>query len=382
MRRAIGVAVRRDLIVSWQGGEPLAEQSLSGTRISISSDVLLVLAVYRPGMTAEDLSAALALRNYEVPDSEASAVLENLTAAGVLEDGGQENGEPGAARILGDETWGRRWGTSAARFHFSSRYPESVGESVPGPVTVPVFQRYPDVPRCPLPGPAPLPAVPFAGVLAGRRTIRKFAGTPLNLQMVSQLLYYTQFPQHLVQSEPYGWLPRRAYANGGARGELELYVLARHVSGLDPGVYHYQVDGHQLARLGPDPGDDSLLDMAFGQEMCTTAPLHLIVTGVPGRCSVKYGTARALRVIYTDVGCLAQVWGMVATALGLGAYTTMAFHDGNAEQMLGIDPVRETPLILLGAGPPGRQDPEQVLPCSPGSPLPGELVEEITGRPY
>lgn len=369
--------VRPDLIVSWsEQGEPLGELALAGDRVTISGDTPVVLALFRPGMTAEDLHSALT-ENCDVSAEEASAALDKLLDAGILVASQDDDADWTLAKaVFSDKTWGRRWRPAAARFHYSSRY---TGFGDPAqPDKVRVFRRYAGVPLHLLPEPSPAPAVPFGGPLAQRRTIRRFTAEPLDLQVLSDLLCLVQHPQHLTWAEPYGWLPRRAYANGGARSELEIYVLARHVTGLHPGIYHYQASGHVLAELGPDPGTGWFLDLGNGQQWCASAPAHFIVTGVPERCSAKYRAVRALRVMYMDAGCLTQVLGMVATALGLGAYATAAFCEDYAERALGIDGVRETPLMLLGVGTPGVQDPERILPCRPGVPFPPELVEEIT----
>lgn len=369
--------IRPDLIVSWsEKGEPLGELALSGDRVTISSDTPVILALFRPGMTAEDLQSALT-ENCEVSAEEASAALDKLLVAGILvADHGDDAEWTLAEMVFSDATWGDRWRPAAARFHYSSRY---TGFGDPArPDKVPVFQRYLGVPLHLLQQPGEAPAVPFAGPLVQRRTIRRFAAEPLDLRVVSELLYFVQHPQYMAWAEPYGWLPRRAYANGGARSELEIYVLARRVTGLRPGIFHYQASGHALAELGPDPGDAWFLDLGNGQPWCAEAPVSFIVTGVPGRCSAKYPGVRALRVMYMDVGCLTQVLGMVATALGLGTYTTAAFCEEYVERVLAINGVRETPLMLLGAGTPGVQDPERILPCSPGVPFLPELVEEIT----
>ena len=372
-----GLRIRPDLIISWSDkAEPLGELALSGDRVAISRDTPVILALFRVGMTAEDLRAALT-ENCDVSAEEATAAVGELLSAGILVSDQDDDDECTlAAQVLDDETWGGLWRPAAARFHYSTRY---TGTGDPArPDTVPVFQRYLGVPTVNLPDPGPAPTVPFAGPLTQRRTIRRFAEGPLDLQVVSQLLCLVQHPQYLAWAEPYGWLPRRAYANGGARSELEIYVLARRITGLRPGIFHYQASGHALAELGPDPGDAWFLDLGNGQPWCVEAPVHFIVTGVPGRCSAKYATARALQVMYTDSGCLTQVFGMTATALGLGAYTTKAFREDLAERALHIDGIRETPLILLGAGTPGEQDPERILPCPPGAALPAELVEDIT----
>jgi SagB-type dehydrogenase family enzyme len=378
--------VCRDLLVSFRRGKPLAERALTGDQIRISADVLALLAVWRDGMTAPQLNAELAAQGYSTTDHDASSVLRVLEAAGVLEACPAEGQRGDAERIADDPVWGKWWGSAAARFHYSSRYDNGLDGTDPADdpaVPVPVFQRYRHARLVRLPVPGPLPAVLFADVLARRRTVREYSPAPLDLQHVSQLLYHTHFPHHLVKSPLFGWLPRRAYANGGGRGELELYVLARDVKGLERGVYHYQVHDHQLARLGPAPGDDHLMRVAQGQEMCVAAPLAVFVTAVPRRAAVKYRLARALRVVYFDTGCLSQTFYMVAAALGLGAYATAAFSDRAVERILGIDGIRETPLLMLGAGLPAEQREDgQRLPCFPDVALPAELLEDLeSARP-
>lgn len=381
-----GICVPADLLISFATGEPLAERAVTGEQIQVSSDVLPLLAVCRTGMTPGQLAAELASRGYSVTVPEVSSALATLVSAGVLEHQRPAGSQDLATTLARDQTWGNWWDPAAYRFHWGTRYqldpqrPLPDGDP-PDAAVVPVFQRYRDAPVIALPGPGPLPAVEFGQVLTRRRTTRAFTAAPLDAALVSQLLYHTHFPHHLVHTAPYGWLPRRAYAGGGARGELELYVLARNVTGLDPGLYHYQVDRHQLELLGPDIEDSALTALAVGQEMCAAAPVTVFVTAVPARCAAKYRTARAMRVIYADTGCLLQTFGMVATALDLGAYATAAFCDRDAEQLLGLNGVRETPLLILGAGVPAEPVAgEPTMRCSPHAPLPGHLFDDV-GQP-
>jgi SagB-type dehydrogenase family enzyme len=194
---------------------------------------------------------------------------------------------------------------------------------------------------------------------------RVFTGhPPVNAVQVSQLLWRTQAPLHLTDAGELGWVPRRAYANGGARSELETYLMTRGVDGLADGLYHYQSAGHYLSRIGPALSGESLRELCLQQDMCAAAPVTVFVTASPGRSSAKYRTPRALRVIHHDAGCLAQVWAMTATCLGLGAYITAAFLDTAAEQLLGADGVREIVLLILGAGRPAPCA-ETIVPLDP-----------------
>lgn len=172
-------------------------------------------------------------------------------------------------------------------------------------------------------------------------------------------------------------LPRRGYANGGARGELELYVNVRGTPGLPDGLYHHQPVAHCLEFLGPALNPDRLLQLAGQQPWCAAAPVTVFVTFIPDRSSIKYRHARALRVIYHDAGCLAQVFEMAATALGLGAYITGFCDDTGIEKILGIDGVHETMALILGTGIPDPDaEQETIVPVSPGATLPDALFED------
>lgn len=375
-----------DLLISLPAtGQPVAERGLTGRRSEISRDLAVLLVVFRDGMTLDELVAELASRGYAASVEEVGSAIRGLISAGLLCTDPKDAAYTGAARVLSDQAWGDQWQPAASRFHWSTRYDggltgldDSVAPPDPPAAAVPVFQRYSDAPLVSLPSPARLPSVSFAQVLATRRTIRDFTPDSLSLAEVSQLLYYTHYPQHLVDAPPYGWLPRRPWANGGARGELELYVLARRVADLDPGLYHYQLPDHRLAWLGPDPGDSALKATCYGQDWCVTAPVTVFVTAVPRRCAAKYGTARAWRVILFDAGCLLQTFSNVATALALGPYVVAAFCDGTAEEIIGLDGVHETLLLLLGAGHPAMPaKAEKCIPCNPGLALPPGLVEDV-----
>ena len=342
-----------DLVVCFPGG-PVAERAAGGVPVAITHDTLAVLTACRDGAAAADVTARLTAGGYDATEEQVGLALGALAEAGLLcaEDG---DGDPSAlsSRITRDAIWGL-WGAPAWYFHWATRDGTAAGpadidqlRNDPG-LAMPLFKRYPRAARTPLPEPARLPPEAFGQVLAGRRTIREFTGQPVTAQQISQLLYHAHAPHHLVHAGAAGWLPRRAWANGGARSELEIYLAVRGADGL----YHYQSAGHYLEILGPPPDTAALLDLCWQQDMCAAAPVTVFITAVPGRVAAKYRAPRALRVIYHDAGCIAQVLTMTATCLGLGAYITAAFRDTAAEQLIGVDGIRETALLILGAGVP------------------------------
>ena len=65
---------------------------------------------------------------------------------------------------------------------------------------------------------------------------------------------------------------------------------------------------------------------------------------------MEYPTARAYRAMLIDAGHLTQTCCLVATAIGLGPFCSMALDDSRVEQDLGIDGVSEVALYAAGVG--------------------------------
>ena len=57
----------------------------------------------------------------------------------------------------------------------------------------------------------------------------------------------------------------------------------------------------------------------------------------------RYGHSRAYRTVLIDTGHLGQTFCLVATALGLAPFTTMAFSEAKLEELLGLDGVERMP---------------------------------------
>ncbi|GAH47907.1 unnamed protein product, partial [marine sediment metagenome] len=93
--------------------------------------------------------------------------------------------------------------------------------------------------------------------LLNRRSIRSYTGEPLTLQEVSQLLWAA----HGI-TDPRGF---RTAPSAGALYPLELYLVAGDVEDLTSGVYKYEPDGHQLARIIDGDKRAKLADAALAQ---------------------------------------------------------------------------------------------------------------------
>jgi SagB-type dehydrogenase family enzyme len=194
--------------------------------------------------------------------------------------------------------------------------------------------------------PGALPPVPLADVLRSRRSTRRFAETPLALEHVAALLLAGYGVTERDGREEFPAL--RATPSAGALYPLELFVAARRVDGLGPGVYHYDPLGHELRRVAHDAEPAAVSPHS---EVIESAAAVLILTAVFWRSRFKYGL-RAYRFTLLEAGHAAQNVLLAATALQLGSVVLGGFYDGRVDGLLGLDGVNESTLVLVCVGVP------------------------------
>jgi putative peptide maturation dehydrogenase len=148
--------------------------------------------------------------------------------------------------------------------------------------------------------------------------------------------------------------------SGGALHPTEVYVLARNVEGVEPGLYHYGAERHELellVRLTPDEGGSLAIELASGQPFVGDAPALFLLTTRFYRSFWKYRRhRRAYAVLLMDAAHLAQTFYLVCTELGLGAFVTAAVNGANIEEQLGLDPFTEGALAICGCGRPATDE--------------------------
>ncbi len=222
----------------------------------------------------------------------------------------------------------------------------------PPPVAV---QRL-DGPRTPLPRP---PGSAFDTLLQGRSTCRNFdPGRALTLACFAQVMQRTFAATGTYQSASDSVFLKKNAPSAGGLHPTEVYVLVQRVSGLEPGLYHYDPQQHDLTRL-PDPpgsGSDWARTITAGQHWFADAPVLLILAPRYARSFWKYRDhPKAYRAITLDVGHLSQLLLLCATEQGLGAFVTAAINEQDIEQALGMDAMQQSPLAVCGFGWRGAQ---------------------------
>jgi SagB-type dehydrogenase family enzyme len=298
---------------------------------------------------------ALQRRLREFRPADVARLVEQLAAHGMLL---PARGRGGRKPAVGWDAWN----PAAGLFHFSTkdvRFPRTPADArriwetygprsrMPAPV-----KRYPGATRITLPDPRQ--DGEFARTLQARRTWREFSAKPLDLDRLATLLHLTWGVQRWGTVDGQGRIPLKTSPSGGSRHPGEVYVLARRVTGLAPGYYHYEAGGRVLERLPGRLNGREISTFLPGQPWFRRAPVLLLMTAVFAREQWRYGFPRAYRAVLIEAGHLCQTCCLVATWLGLAPFCSMAFPDSTVERALGLDGVSESVIYIAGVGVPPR----------------------------
>ena len=332
--------------VYWLKRRLVVHEYSSDTRIKGSPLILEVLDYLSAWRTTDQLS-----RHLKVSDGASlGALVDSLVRLGVL-DASDTPRRPEAARL---EAWDA-WSVDAGFFHQATRnvlYTDAAENEAKADARGHRLAPPPPVktiagPRVPLPRPDRRSAL--ASVLTERRTWRRFGRQPLPLQDLSTLLWLSWGIQSWVDLEGYGPTPLTTSPSPGARHSIEAYVLARSVAGLPAGLYHYAAADHAIVGL-PDRSARRPSDYLPGQPCYDEAAALVFLTAVFERAQYRYPHGRTYRTLLAEVGHQAQTFCLVATALGLAPFCSMALADTAVEHDLGVDGISEAVLYAVGVG--------------------------------
>ncbi|MFI0219900.1 SagB/ThcOx family dehydrogenase [Streptomyces lydicus] len=233
----------------------------------------------------------------------------------------------------------------------------SVAHYFTDPVAVALSQlgkEAPEAPRLVLP-PGREPEVTLGEAVADRRSVRDFANTPVSLDDVATVLRYANSETAEVdadlESGNQATLRMRTVPSGGGLYPVEVWLGARAVGGLAPGVYRYLPHEDALAEHG---GPDVLAaamaaGMAGGGADVHQAGAFLLLVAQPWRSMRKYGP-RGMRFVFHETGGISQNIHLAATGLGLGSLDSSSFYDDDMDNALGLDGLFRTAVHLIVVG--------------------------------
>ncbi|MCP4541676.1 MAG: SagB/ThcOx family dehydrogenase [Chloroflexi bacterium] len=213
-------------------------------------------------------------------------------------------------------------------------------------------KRYPLAPKIPLSAPQTEGGAPIWDAMRQRRSVRRFADSPMQETELSQLLWAAQGITGINRS-----LGLRTAPSAGALYPIETYLVVHTVEGTDepnsiePGIYHYAVDEHQLEQLQTGDFQMEIAKAALDQEIAAWADAVFIWTAVFERSKWKY-KQRGYRYVYLDAGHIAQNVALGAVALGLGTCQIAAMYDDEVNTLLDVDGIEESAIYMTVVGKP------------------------------
>lgn len=187
-----------------------------------------------------------------------------------------------------------------------------------------------------------------------RCTCRNFdISKPLPMAVFSRLMGHCfAATGHYRLDEESVFLKRNAPSAGGLH-PTESYLIVQNVEGIQAGLYHYHPTQHALTLMSDIsqlPADITARFVA-GQHWFANAHVMIVLAPRFDRLHWKYrGHAKAYRAVTLDVGHLSQLLLGCATEMELGAFVTAAINEKEIEQVLGFDPMAQSPLAICGFG--------------------------------
>jgi SagB-type dehydrogenase family enzyme len=340
------------LIVYWNGEELVLHNYATGVAIAGSPAVVRALSALHGWRTADSVARQFA----EFDPRLIARLLEELETLSMIERSDRAPSRVSRALAL----W-EHWTPPAAFFHLATR-DVPFGEPAETDAALRELAR---TTRSPSPLKrlkgarrvtleAPDASGELAATLLSRRTWRRFGAEPVSRSQLATLLGLTWGVQRWASTDGQGTVALKTAPSGGARHNLEAYVLVRHVTGVPSGLYHYDPNGHalQCMRSGVPAAISTYVP---NQTWYDGAACVVFMSAVFARAQWRYQYARAYRSVFLEAGHFCQTFCLVATHLGLAPFCTAAFADSRLERDLGIDGVTESAIYSCGVGtrPPG-----------------------------
>ncbi len=342
------------LVVWWEGAQPVLHNYVRKKTLRPEPEAVEFVSFFHEWRTLEETVE----RFPAWPKAVLRGAVARLHTTGVLL---AENDPTGPEDAIEDWEW-----SLPVRFaHMAVRNLDYVGANSPEQAQLylermqlpqpPLFKRYPDCPRVRLPNVLEPCNVSLDTALLRRATCRDWKREPISLGALARLLYLSWGVTGCHIDAFTGPLPHKTSPSGGSRHPTEVYPVVLNVDGLEPGIYHYASAEHELELLRRGQFGALISWIAAEQTWLGDAAVICVMTSAVRRNQWKYPTDRAYRVITLDLAHLSQTFYLVATALGLGAFTTAAFRDRDLERELGVDSAWEPAMSLCAAGAPDER---------------------------
>lgn len=189
------------------------------------------------------------------------------------------------------------------------------------------------------------PQADFFDLILKRSSGHEYDKQPISLREISTLLQYSCGVTHLANNGMF----RRAQPSAGGLFPIEVYLLVISGDDLPSGLYHYNVQNHQLDILWSRTLDYEFIKGLFPSDWVRNASSIVILTAVFGRSQIKYGE-RGYRYILLEAGHIGQNIYLNAEALNLQCCALGFTEDTKIDSLLEIDGVTESIVYAIAIG--------------------------------
>ncbi|WP_448548286.1 SagB/ThcOx family dehydrogenase [Thalassotalea fusca] len=185
-----------------------------------------------------------------------------------------------------------------------------------------------------------------------RTSCRTFVQPPLTAEDLATVLNSLRVTRTGFSAE-FDEVPMamRTYPSPGGLYPVEVYVLALNSDDIERGVYHFNFETHELARINSLPQPDELAMMLGDHDKLHTysASFAVVLSSVLPRSTVKYENL-GYRFSLIESGIMGQHLALAATAENIGSLFWGAYYDDKIHDLLQVDGVEEivTNFIWLG----------------------------------
>lgn len=186
-------------------------------------------------------------------------------------------------------------------------------------------------------------------IAATRRSVRGFGDAPLPMHDFAVLLrsgYGAIGPDGFPNGQR-GL--RRQVPSAGGLYPLELYALVRNVTGLGPGVYHFDAVADDLALLSDGVWTEQAAKAFYSWEHIKTAPALICISARFAITQTKYGP-RGYRYVLMEAGHVAQNLCLSATERDLSSLCLGGYRDSVLNRLIGLDGDEEAIVYAVAVG--------------------------------
>ncbi|MDE0960088.1 MAG: SagB/ThcOx family dehydrogenase [Planctomycetota bacterium] len=162
----------------------------------------------------------------------------------------------------------------------------------------------------------------FPRIVVRRRSTRQFTGASVNRRDLDRVL---DFAHRYATPGPVRYL--------SARPALQIHLVVNRVKGLEPGVWRYLPDEHQLRLIRSGDERRRVHGACLGQELARDAAC-LVVYSADLPHAVEVWGDRAYRYLHLDAGFLGQQLNLACIHQELGVSGVAGFFDDTWNEIL------------------------------------------------